>query len=121
MKQGKAVNAYKTLCKLSNKQLRLKTAYEIYVLKNKLKEIYDFQIEQEKKLIEEYGARFSEDGKLQFCNTEDATNFMKMINEISELDCEIEYMPVSISSDEDIMISIDEIENLKGFVEFRME
>lgn len=118
MKQSKIINAYKIIDKISDNKLNLHTSYQIYKIKNSLKDIYQFQLQEEKKLIEEYNVVI-DDGKLKFNTPEIASEFLDKLNEIGDNECDIDIVPVEIDSNENILLSIREIEQLEGFIDIK--
>lgn len=116
MKQSQIIAAYNVINKLSDQKINLGTAFQIYKLKNKLKEYYDFQFEEEKKLLLAYEGTIS-DGSLNFANEENANKFVNEMQKIGDIEHDIDISPVLLSCSENIELSIKEIEQLKGFIE----
>ncbi len=132
MKQGKIIEAYKVLQRLSALPLPLTAAYGLHKLRNALQSQWDFQLEQEDKVIQECDGIVDENGIIHFPDDpprgEEAneTNdygksreeFNKRINELSELDAEVTLPVVSLSINTPGMkLSMNDLAALDGFVE----
>lgn len=117
MKQAQIVTAYNIINKLSDKKINLSTAFQIYKLKNKLKEYYDFQFEEEKKLLDLYNG-IIDNGSLNFSNQEDANKFVEEMQKIADIEQDLEISPVLLSCSENIQLSVNEIKQLEGFIVF---
>lgn len=118
MKQGKIINAYKALNKLASCQLPIKTAYQLHKLRVALKSAWDFQCEEEGKLIERLNPIATSDGNLQFKCMEDKQEFLRVQNELSEQEQEIDFQPVTVGFSDGITLSANDIDALDGFVTF---
>ena len=121
MKQGKIIDAYKALSKLASYQLPIKTAYQLHKLRAALKSAWDFQCEEEGKLIERLRPAVDADGNLTFATMEDKQEFLRVQNEIAEQEQEIDYQPVVIGFSDGITLSANDIDALDGFVTFGEE
>ncbi len=117
MTQKKVIAAYKALESLSKQALPIKEAYALHKLRAKLKSAWDFQIEQENKLVERLKPK-ADSGKLFFQTTEDALTWQDEMTAISSMENDIEFTPVNIGMTDDLRISPDDIEALDGFVVF---
>ena len=118
MKQGKIIDAYKALNKLASCQLQIKTAYQLHKLRAALKSAWDFQCEEEGKLIERLNPTATADGNLQFKCMEDKQEFLRIQKELAEQEQEIDYQPVAIGFSDGITLSANDIDMLDGFVTF---
>lgn len=121
MKQGKIIDAYKVLNKLASCQLPIKTAYQLHKLRTALKSAWDFQCEEEGKLLERLHPSASADGILTFASMEDKQEFLRVQNEIAEQEQEIDYQPVTVGLLDGITLSANDIDALDGFVTFGEE
>ena len=113
--QKRAVEAYAVLNQMGRK-VTGKTAFTLFRLKRKMKEIVEFQGEEEIKLVEKHGGRLTEDGRIIFDDAEMKTAFQIEQRKLGEMECEIE--PVMLKDDEIPQITMAEIEALDGFVIF---
>ena len=118
MKQGKIIDAYKALNKLASCQLPIKTAYQLHKLRAALKTAWDFQCEEEGKLIERLNPSATSDGNLQFKCMEDKQEFLRVQKELAEQEQEIDYQPVTVGFSDGITLSANDIDALYGFVTF---
>ena len=118
MKQGKIIDAYKALSKLASCQLPIKTAFQLHKLRTALKSTWDFQCEEEGKLLERLRPAVDADGNLIFATMEDKKEFLRIQNEIAEQEQEIDYQPVVVGFLDGITLSANDIDALDGFVTF---
>lgn len=121
MKQGKIIDAYKALNKLASYQLPIKTAYQLHKLRTALKSAWDFQCEEEGKLIERLQPVADADGNLTFKNMEGKKEFLRVQKELAEQEQEIDFQPVTMELLDGITLSANDIDALDGFVTFREE
>lgn len=121
MKQGKIIDAYKVLNKLSSCPLPIKVAYAIHKLRTVLKPAWDFQCEEEGKLIDWLNPSVTDSGDLMFKNWDDKQEFLRVQNEIAEQEQEIDFQPVTVGMLEGITLSANDIDALDGFVTFKEE
>lgn len=117
MKQQQALTAYTTIIGLG-KRATGKSAFALFKLKSRLKELVDFQSEEEMKLIEKHGGKLEENGFVTFKNDEEKAKFVEERRELANMDIDPEIAPVRIDPEQIPDINIDEIEALNGFVEF---
>lgn len=121
MKQGKIIDAYKALNKLSSCPLPIKTAYAIHRLRTALKPAWDFQCEEEGKLIDRLHPTVTAEGNLTFANIEKKQEFLRVQNELAEQEQEIDFRPVKVGLLDGIALSANDIETLDGFITFEEE
>ena len=118
MKQGKIIDAYKALNKLASCQLPIKTAFQLHKLRTALKSAWDFQCEEEGKVLERLHPVADADGNLTFATMEDKKEFLRIQHELSEQEQEIDYQPVTVGFSDGITLSANDIDALDGFVTF---
>ena len=116
MLQSKIVSAYKALTKLSQQDLPIRLAFDLFKIKQLMQPQWDFQIEEETKAS--MSAKQLPGGRLEFPSPEEAEAFRKKIAEIGEMDVELEIKKASIPLTAEIRLSVEDIEALKDFVEF---
>ena len=116
MLQSKIVSAYKALTKLSQQDLPIRLAFDLFKIKQLLQPQWDFQIEEETKVTA--AAKPLPDGRLEFQTTEEAETCRKKLTEIGEMEVELEIKKASIPLTAEIRLSVEDIEALKDFVEF---
>lgn len=121
MKQYQINKAYNALGRLANMQLPVRDARNIYMLSKQLDNAYNFELEQEKKLIDKYHGVFTNDGGVTFASKEDGDNFGKALAELNNLDVDVDFDPVVISCEAmgDQRISPFDVACLDGFVVFK--
>lgn len=118
MKQGKIIAAHQALMNLNRQQLSLSSAYNIHKMMKQTQKAWDFQVEQEQKLFEKYQPKSEKNGSLEFATKEDEKEFTEYLKELSNMESDVEIMPISIRLAENVKISPSDIEALGGFVEF---
>lgn len=116
MKQSNIVSAYKVLTKLSQQDLPIRLAFDLFKIKQQLQPQWDFQIEEETKAAAT--ATQLPGGRLEFPSAEEADVFRKKLAEIAEMDVELEIKKASIPLTAEIRLSVEDIEALKDFAEF---
>ena len=94
------VNAASALRKLSEKDISIKKAYELYRLTQKLNEYLGYFDENREKII---SLSDNQDEKLK---------------ELLDTEFDVSFDKVKLKLDENIEISVYDIMNLEGFVEF---
>lgn len=118
MKQGKIVNAYKALRELEQEKMPMKTAYKLYKLRKQLEKGFDFQREQEEKLLEDFGAKVLDGGLVQFQTVDDRKAYEAQIAELNDMESDVEVNPVDMGLTDEVSITPDAIEALEGIVNF---
>ena len=116
--QGKALNAYSTINRIRNK-IKGKDALNLFHLKNVLQENVDFQVEQERSLVEEYGGTVTETGAVLIEDKDRRLEFQQAYRELQEMECEVKTEPLTMSIDRNPDITLDDIEQLDGFIIFK--
>ena len=119
------IKIYNSIINISKINFPIQQSYQIYLLNQEFKKHYNFLLEKEKQLFEQYNVEVDENGAVKFQSDEDAQNFEQKYNELYqlELDFSIE-KPVEINIkdlDKEIKISSQEIENLSQFIVFKEE
>jgi hypothetical protein len=128
--QNEAMRGYLSLMGLNKQKISSgKVAKQLYDLSQKLKGPYDFQIQEEKKILESYpdfdphlnGIRI--DGKTPEEREKidkDLKEIDKQFKEIAELDVEIDHEPFEFDLDRfnTVEISPEDIGNLEKFIKF---
>ena len=119
------IKIYNSIINISKINFPIQQSYQIYLLNQEFKKHYNFLLEKEKQLFEQYNVEVDENGAVKFQSDEDAQNFEQKYNELYqlELDFSIE-KPIEINIkdlDKEIKISSQEIENLSPFIIFKEE
>ena len=127
IKQKNGVKAYKVLQKLNAQETSGSLALKIFKAMNVFQLIWDFQIQEEKKIMEKYPDFDPMTGSINVeakgGNKEEAINEIKKIDQeltdLANLDTDIDFEPFIISLDgESIKLSGQDIKDLTGFVTF---
>ena len=119
------IKIYNSIINISKINFPIQQSYQIYLLNQEFKKHYNFLLEKEKQLFEQYNVEVDENGTVKFQSDEDAQNFEQKYNELYQLklDFPIE-KPIEINIkdlDKEIKISSQEIENLSQFIIFKEE
>ena len=121
MKQGRLVNAYKIISDLYQQKLPLPISYKLYKLRNVLQKAWDFQVDSERKLIDEFKPNALDDGHLQFADVDSAQVFDSCIREVLDMDSDIVITPINLPLIDGMSIRPEDIEKLEGIVTFTEE
>lgn len=121
MKQGKLVSAYKVISDLYQQRLPLPIAYKLYKLKTVLQRAWDFQVDEERKLVDEFKPTVLEDGRLKFADPDSAQEFDRRVREVLDMESDIEVTPISLPMIGDLSITPVDIEALEDIVTFTEE
>lgn len=113
--QKKAIEAYNTLIGIGNKASG-DPAFTLFNLKLELRNIFEFQTEEENKLIRKYDAKVTPDGRIIIEDKQKNEEFGREYMQLGELECEINEVEVPRSGVPGI--TLNEIEALYGFVHF---
>lgn len=117
MTQKQIVGAYRALEHLSRQALPIKTAYAMHKMRGKLKPLWDFQVEQEQKLLEEL--KPTPDGDdLVFASPEDSKRWLDLLKDLAEIETDIKVDPIDVVMTDDMKVSMVDIEALDGFINF---
>ena len=115
---GKALKAYLTLQAMGSKQIPSSTAYKLFKLKKALLDVVEFQTEEEKKLVDECGGTITENGTIIIEDAEKRKEYAAKYKELEQMECDVEYNQIKLSSAEIKEMSINEMEALEDFVNF---
>ena len=117
------VNAYMATAYLMEKEWDYKTAYALAELKRALQPHVDFFIQEEQKLIQEYGKKdekghvaFTEKGTFQFASAEDAPKYNAKRFELGQVPVEMKWKVKKLPRPE--RIKPVHLEALEGFIDF---
>lgn len=116
--QGKVLTAYTALRRIG-KKVRGKDALDLFHLKRKLQENIDFQGEEEMRLVEEFGGQVSQDGVVLIADEEKRQAFNNAMLELRAIEVEIDTPAPVISLERNPDITMDDIEQLDGFINFK--
>ena len=116
--QGKVLAAYAAINRIRNK-IKGKDALNLFHMKNVLQENVDFQVEQERALIEEHGGTINEFGAVLIQDKEKRVAYQKSYGELMEMECEVKTKPLTMSIDRNPDVTLDDIEQLQDFIIFK--
>ena len=121
MKQGKMVQAYNALQRLGGQVMDDLVAYKLFKLKKQMAPAIEFQTEREQLIFEKYQPERTGNGQYSFRTSGQAAEFRNELNELADMETEVTVTPVKIPKGQRLLISMDDIEALDGFVEFPIE
>ena len=116
--QRNAVVAYMALNQMSQKPMNSFTAYKLFRLKKDLREIVEFQAEEERKIAKELGGEVTEDGRLNLSD-EGIAEYDKRRKDLGDTECELDREKTVINMKELKDISLAEMEILDEFIEWK--
>ena len=116
--QEKVLNAYATLNKMSQNPMNSFTAFKLFKLKKALQDTVDFQVEQERKIVDEFGGEINEVGQFKI-DPEKRKEFNEKLKELNGMECEIDRDKTVILMAELKDVSLAEMEALEDFVEWK--
>lgn len=93
MTQYKINRIYKLLSSIYQNKMSSNDAYAIYAVKKHLEPIYQFELEREQKLMDEYSVSIDGNGSLTGGDKETIQAFVSSINELNTMDVCLEYIP----------------------------
>ena len=130
MKQGKGMIAYKALSKLMGETLNLHTAKKVFDMHMKLQKIWDFQLNEEQKILKrhpnvdpvtasvQYNENDEETKKARLAELDSFTKELAALSEIEHDDIVIEPITIAIDAEPAIKMTGNDIKALEGFVTF---
>ena len=116
MLQGIIVKAYKTLLKLSNANFNPKTAYKLYRLRQELTPAWNFQIEEERKIINSIPHK----DDIQIVNLNENPEVRQKLTDLANVEVTISdtCYPIKMNISELPDLSVEDFESLQPFIEF---
>lgn len=117
IKQFEAINAYRKLNEMTDIKLPATISFKVFKLRNRLKELYDWQSGEETRLFAEYQAKFDNDGRIILDNPEQTAEFAEKLNELTNIEHE-EFEKVVLPIGAFDMLSMKDIEELSTVIEF---
>ena len=116
--QGKVLDAYAALNRI-RQRVKGHDALHLFHMKNKLQENIDFQTEEEKKLVDEYGGVITEAGQVLIDDKEKRLAFREEYRKLNEMECEVDTEVLVLNLDRNPEITLEDIEQLSGFIDFK--
>lgn len=115
--QQQALTAYAILMGMGKKATG-EAAFSLFRMKQKLREIVEFQAEEEQKLVDKLGGKITETGQIIFAGDDEKRAFIEEKKKLGEMKIDPSIEPVRIAPDKIPEINMDEIEALQGFIIF---
>lgn len=117
--QGKIVKAYKAISIIKSQALTTPVnAKKIWNLWKIAQNAYEFQAEEEKKLIDKYHGEITNEQTIRFKNKEDADGYQAEWEKLADMEIEETIVPVVLKGVDSIKISAEDINSLEGLIEF---
>lgn len=117
MKHIEIINAYKALDSLASQRLPLPVSYKLFKLRGEMQKIYDFRLEEEQKLFDQFKPTMEEDNRLRFATTEDREQFDERIAALNDMEDDT-IQPIDIPLLDTIELTTDEIQSLSSIIRF---
>ena len=117
MKHIEIINAYKALDSLTSQRLPLPASYKLFKLRAEMQKIYDFRLEEEQKLFDQFKPTMEEDKRLRFATTEDREQFDERIAALNDMEDDT-IQPIEIPLLDTIELTTDEIQSLSSIIRF---
>lgn len=115
--QKKVIEAYAALNQMGRK-VSGQTAFTLFRFKQQqLKPIVEFQGEEEAKLVEQFGGKITEEGRIIFAENEKRDEFLKEQRKLGEMECDVETIEIRMTDVPEI--TMQEIETLDGLIIFK--
>lgn len=127
MKQKDIITAYQAIMSFSaneknKKNASLKLNYGLFKIRKMLEPHYEFQGEQEKKIFQELNPVRTDDGNLDFGTSEKRDTFIQKMQELTDMEVDLgEFVKPVVSLNEDVTFTLDEIQALEEFIDFKEE
>lgn len=120
MKQNRINKSYPAMLRLCDLKLPIKKARAVYLAANKMKQHFDFALQEERKCVKEFGGTENLDGSINFESPIDFGKFQDRMAELNESEVEWDLEPVVITEADigEQTISAADILSLEGFVTF---
>ena len=110
--QKQAIEAYKAIRKIEKQDMPGGLAMLVFTTRKALEPQFQFQDEQEHKIVEQLGCRINDNGIIEFQNVEDQQKYLEKLNEIFELEVEVD-LEKKIFPVRDIKMNVSDIEALE--------
>lgn len=115
--QQQALTAYAILMGMGKKATG-EAAFSLFRMKQQLRDIVEFQSEEEAKLVDKLGGKITETGQIIFAGDEEKRAFIEEKKKLGSMEIDPAIEPVRIAPDKIPEINMDEIEALQGFIIF---
>lgn len=116
--QGKIITAMGALNRI-RQRVKGHDALNVFHLKNVLQEHVDFQVEEERKLVEAHGGQVTETGMVVIDDKDERQKFGEEYKELLAMEVDVRASPLSLYLDRNPDITLEDIEQLNGFIDFK--
>lgn len=116
--QGKILTAMEALGRI-RQRVKGHDALNLFHLKNVLQEHIDFQSEEERKLVDEYGGKITETGVILIADDEKRRGFQEEYKKLLSMEVEVNTGVVVLSLDRNPDITLEDIDQLNDFIIFK--
>ena len=116
--QGKILTAMEALGRI-RQRVKGHDALNLFHLKNVLQEHIDFQSEEERKLVDEYGGKITETGVILIADDEKRRAFQEEYKKLLAMEVEVNTGVVVLSLDRNPDITLEDIDQLNDFIIFK--
>ena len=113
------INAYKSLGRISCQKLPLPLAYKIFKLREKMKPVWDFLLEEETKLLDEYKPEIQDGGTIVFKSVSDKQTYERRINDLYSMESDMQFNQIIMPLSDDISITPDDVAALEPLITFQ--
>lgn len=120
MTQREIIDAYNATDVLYKMRLPVRDAYNVFRLRKRLEPHYIFEMERERKMLEDLNGKIEPDGRITFQDMESALKFQDALIEADNMDVEEEIEPIHMQMDAlgTEQITPQDMEHLDGFIVF---
>lgn len=117
MTHEQAITGYRTLMTMSGKTAKAAVSLSLFRLKKRLRDAVDFVTEEEQKLVEQYGGKITEDGRILIDDDAKRVEFNQRINDVYKTEFSFGEKAKLRTADLPEM-SVADLEALDPFVDF---
>lgn len=117
------LNTYNSFLKIYNYSYLPQTSYNLYLLKRSLQKHYDFLIEKEQELLNQYSVTFQEDGTPTFNSEKEQKDFFMAHQNLSQIQLDLSEIHKIVLNINELPNNITplEIELLSNIIDFKEE
>lgn len=116
--QGKIMTAMGALGRI-RQRVKGHDALNLFHLKNVLQEHVDFQAEEERRLVDEYGGKVTETGVVLIADDDRRKEFQEEYRKLLEMEVEVKTGAIVLPLDRNPDITLEDIDQLQDFIIFK--
>ena len=118
---GKIIDAYKALTRLSDQPLPLALAWQVHKAKLALSPAMEFFCQQEEKAVLQCGGRIGDAGAITFAEPGDKARFLEKARELSALETDVDLTPILMDASAlpPLTLSPNDLSALTGILRIR--